>query len=113
VDACALHHQSRRWLQAELGANVSEPTVVVTHHAPSPCSLPDEHRAQLLSAAYASSLDDFVATSGASLWVHGHVHEACAYRLGATRVACNPRGYPDEVNHGFNAGLIVEVCEEA
>jgi predicted phosphodiesterase len=113
VDACALHHQSRRWLQAELSAQVAGPTVVVTHHAPSPRSLPDENREQLLSAAYASDLDEFVATSRASIWIHGHMHEACTYRLGATRVVCNPRGYPDEVNHGFDAGLLVEVCGEA
>lgn len=109
VDACALHHQSRRWLQAELSAPVPGPTVVVTHHAPSPRSLPDAERSQLLSAAYASDLDEFVAGSGAALWIHGHVHVPCAYELGHTRIVCNPRGYPDEAKPGFDAGLLVEV----
>jgi hypothetical protein len=37
-----------------------------------------------------------------ALWVHGHVHNQRDYHIGATRVVCNPRGYVDEPNFGFD-----------
>jgi Icc-related predicted phosphoesterase len=43
-----------------------------------------------------------------ALWVHGHVHNSCDYRVGATRVVCNPHGYGLE-NPNFNAALVVEI----
>jgi Icc-related predicted phosphoesterase len=62
-----------------------------------------------VSAAFASSLDEFVAASGVRIWVHGHLHDSADYSIGSTRVICNPRGYPEELNAGFQPGLVVEV----
>jgi hypothetical protein len=42
------------------------------------------------------------------LFVHGHTHCSFDYRVGQTRVLCNPHGYGDE-NPDFNPSLIVEV----
>ena len=64
---------------------------------------------QPYTPAYASDLDDLVVASGAALWVHGHTHLARDYRLGATRVVSNPRGYPDQNGDSFDAGLVLEV----
>jgi hypothetical protein len=50
-----------------------------------------------------------VIESRAALWIHGHVHTAQDYRLGETRVLCNPRGYPVENNTGFQGGLVVSL----
>ena len=37
-----------------------------------------------------------------SLWIHGHIHESFDYKIGKTRVVCNPRGYASiEENKGF------------
>ena len=42
------------------------------------------------------------------LWVHGHVHNSCDYKVGdATRIVCNPHGYGDE-NPRFDGSLVVE-----
>ncbi len=105
-DAHALHGASRRWLTAAL----REPgrKVVVTHHAPSPRSLPAPPGSPI-DAAYASQLDELVEASGAPLWVHGHLHHCSDYQLGGTRVLCNARGYPDERASGFRPDLIVEL----
>ena len=67
----------------------------------------------LLSSAYVSDHDQLVSKSGASLWIHGHVHASSDYVLGDTRVVCNPRGYPGEPVDGFQLGLIVEVATDA
>jgi len=40
---------------------------------------------------------------------HGHTHVACDYVVGATRVVCNPRGYPGEGLTAVDTALVVEV----
>jgi Icc-related predicted phosphoesterase len=108
ADSIGLHMSSRRWLESELPRTVGGPTVIVTHHAPSPMALPSAAAAELVAAAYASDLDELVAASGASLWIHGHVHRRSDYHIGSTRVVCNPRGYPDEAT-GFDPALLIHV----
>jgi len=105
-----LHNSSVRWLGASLD-RCSGPRVVVTHHAPSPRSFGEAGVPETpLSAGYASDLEPLVEASGAALWVHGHLHLSADYRVGRTRVICNPRGYPDESRvNGFDEQLIVEV----
>jgi predicted phosphodiesterase len=106
-----IHSKSLQWLQAEteILKNTNQKFVVITHHAPSQRSIPISYQQDILSAAYASHLDDFVAASGATLWIHGHTHQQQDYRIGNTRVICNPRGYPDEPNDRFMPNLIIEV----
>lgn len=87
----AMHVTSRDWLKSMLAARGPEPTVVVTHHAPSFRSLESPQDGDWLDAAYATPLDDLVAQ--ADLWVHGHIHHAVDYRIGKGRVVANPRGY--------------------
>lgn len=108
IDTCAIHHRSKRWLESKLQENTDD-TVVITHHAPSLQSLPDSKHNDLMSAAYVSNLDEFVSQSGARYWIHGHLHAPSDYALGATRVLCNPKGYPDEYNDRFIPDLVVEI----
>jgi Icc-related predicted phosphoesterase len=99
--------RSQSWLREQFRNREAGSLVVVTHHAPSAGSLPAEFAHDILSAAYASNLDDLVAESGAVLWIHGHIHSASDYQIGATRIICNPRGYPDEPHTGFDPHLII------
>lgn len=107
-DTLRWHRRARAWLEAELAAS-DRPTVVVTHHAPSLHSFSDKPEDLPYGPAYASSLDELIAGSGAAYWVHGHIHVARNYRLGQTRVICNPHGYPEQGGTGFDPGLVVEV----
>lgn len=110
LDASAIHANTLRWLERELSSRTTGTTVVVTHHAPSPRSLPTGGLADITSAAYASRLDDFIRRHAIDLWIHGHVHNSCDYQIGSTRVVCNPRGYgPDEFNPDFDPYLSVDV----
>ena len=108
-DTLSLHKKSVQWLKKTLKTQAGKPMVVVTHHAPSLQSVADQYKQDLVSAAFASPLDSLVAGSKAKLWLHGHVHHACDYRIGDTRVLCNPRGYPNEAGNGFDPNLIVEL----
>lgn len=85
------HEASRSWLSAQLASSTPSPRVVVTHHAPSRQSVQPRYRDDLLTAAFASDLDELVAK--ATLWVHGHLHAPADYGLGDCRVVANPRGY--------------------
>jgi len=74
----------------------------VTHHAPSIQSIVDRYRADPVSAAFASNMDDFILEHKPLLWIHGHTHESFDYEIGKTRVVCNPRGYAStEENQQF------------
>lgn len=108
-DTARLHRRSLQRLREEIPRYAGRKIVVVTHHAPSLRSIPDRFRDDPVSAAFASPLDAFVAASGVKLWVHGHVHESADYCIGGTRVICNPRGYPDEINPDFRSDLVAEV----
>jgi Icc-related predicted phosphoesterase len=85
--------------------------MVMTHHAPSFRSVAPQFRDDLLTAAYASARDDLIERFQPALWAHGHTHVSFDYRIGRTRVVCNPRGYvPDEVNAGFDPGLVIALA---
>jgi len=85
-------------------------TVVVTHHAPSIQSIVDRYRADPVSAAFASNMDDFILEHQPRLWIHGHTHESFDYEIGKNRVVCNPRGYAStEENKGFRPDYTLEV----
>ena len=111
-DTLDAHVRSRKWLAGELVRRRRQPAVVVTHHAPSLRSVAVADRDVELACAYASQMDDFVADSGAKLWVHGHIHNSQDYLIGETRVVANPRGYPRGYarnNAQFDPGWIVEI----
>ncbi|BAY26099.1 putative metallophosphoesterase [Calothrix sp. NIES-2100] len=108
IDTVEIHRKSVSWLKNTL-SSLSEKIVVVTHHAPSKKSLHSQHQEDILSAAYASNLDDFVDESDATLWIHGHIHKHLDYRISSTRIICNPRGYPDELNTFFEPEFCIEI----
>jgi Icc-related predicted phosphoesterase len=107
-EALLLHRQSRSFLAAELAKPHDGPTVVVTHHAPHLRSLHPRYATDLLSAAFVSDLTAVIEAGQPDLWVHGHVHCSFDYRVGATRLICNPHGYGAE-NPAFDPALVVEV----
>ena len=102
-----LHRKSKAFLSAELAKPFDGKTVVITHHLPSRMSVATRFDTDLLSAAFASNLDNLV--QKADLWIHGHTHDCFDYSLGKCRVICNPRGYPREHSNGFRPGLVVGV----
>ncbi len=107
-DSITFHAASLKWLRESMGHS-TEPTVVVTHHAPSPRSLAPGWELDPISGAYASRLDDWIEHCGVLLWVHGHTHHCVDYRIGGTRILSNQRGYPDQPAGGFRPDLVLDV----
>ena len=105
-----MHQATRAFLDAELAEPHAGPTVVATHHAPHPDSLPS--RFAHLAWCDASDLTGLIEERGPDLWVHGHVHRHADYRVGRTRIVCNARGHVDE-RTGFEPGMVVTVAMSA
>jgi len=106
-----LHLDSVRWLEEQFAIHQGRKIVVVTHHAPSFRSIGDIFERDIVSAAYASHLDELVEKSGAALWIHGHVHDRVDYTIGRTRVVSNGYGYSFEsaMAQNFQADWVIEV----
>jgi Icc-related predicted phosphoesterase len=110
-DCLRLHRESRAFIEAELAQPFDGITIVMTHHAPSGRSLPEFRHGDPINAAYASDLEALIEQARPQLWVHGHIHASSDYRIGSTRVVCNPRGYyPAHLNPGFNPALVIEIA---
>lgn len=106
--ARALHVRAKGWIERHLQQSHDGATVVVTHHAPHPLSVNRRFKGSALNPAFASDLTNVIERGQPALWVHGHMHDSCDYRIGNTRVLCNPKGYGGE-NPAFDAALVVEV----
>lgn len=94
----------RNWLPTVL-----QPTdIVVTHHLPSPRSIPPIYAGRPANCYYLSDMERYISEHKPKLWVHGHTHNACDYKIGDTRIVCNPHGYPNE-GKPFNPRLMLEI----
>jgi|AraplaMF_Col_mMF_1032025.scaffolds.fasta_scaffold00054_100 predicted phosphodiesterase len=109
-DCLRLHIESRAFIESELAQPFDGVTIVMTHHAPSPRSVPETWWGDPINAAYASELEALIEQTRPDLWVHGHIHSSSDYRIGSTRVVCNPRGYfPSQLNPDFDPALVIEI----
>jgi hypothetical protein len=87
------------WLADRLAQPHEGPTVVITHHAPSPRSIHPRFAGSPLNACFVSDAQSLLDGERVQLWVHGHTHDTFDYVVNGTRVVCNPRGYArDGVN---------------
>lgn len=107
-----LFRRQAAWLEARLASVHHGPTVVITHHAPSPRSIHARFAGSLLNAAFVSDAEQLLRAPRAALWIHGHTHNSFDYRINGIRVLCNARGYTRDgvtENAQFDPNLIVEV----
>lgn len=118
ADLVRINEAARDWLRRQLAEPYDGKTVVITHHAPCPESIPEWRRISKdeLNPAYANdwSTEEFFTGDKVQLWLHGHIHNACDYVRNGVRVICNPRGYahPHGGQHlvnGFDPGLVLDV----
>lgn len=107
-----LFDEHAAWLEERLAGPHEGPTVVVTHHAPSPRSIHPRFAGSPLNACFVSDAERLIDERRVQLWIHGHTHDSFDYRVAGTRVLCNARGYAkDGVNENpaFDANLRVEI----
>lgn len=108
--AAELFAESARWLAARLDEPHDGPTVVVTHHAPSPRSIHPRFAESVVNPSFVSNAEWLLSGEKVALWVHGHAHDGFDYAVGGTRVLCNPRGHTRNgaiENDRFDPDLVV------
>jgi len=95
ADSVEDHYEFRRKLDEVLELHPDLPVVVVGHHAPSRASTHPRYKNEtIMNGAYSTNLDNWILDRRQiRLWTHGHTHEDFDYRIGTTRIVCNPRGY--------------------
>jgi predicted phosphodiesterase len=111
-DSAVLFRRHADWLESRLATPHDGPTVVITHHAPSPRSIHPRFAGSLLNACFVSNLERLLGGDRSQLWIHGHTHDSFDYQVNGTRVVCNPRGYAKAgVNENplFDPGFTIEV----
>ena len=109
-DTARLHRAALKFLEDNLRQPFDGATIVITHHAPSPRSIAAKFRGNSLNPAFASNLEPMIERYQPPLWIHGHMHDSFDYRIGVTRVVCNPRGYfPHHLNPAFDPNFVVEM----
>lgn len=89
--------QSRAWLAEQLAAS-DQPTIVVTHMAPSgheDLVNPQFGGQDPLTPAFASAFDDLIAPP-VDAWIFGHHHHSLDTEMNGVRIVSNQRGYPGE-----------------
>lgn len=85
--------------------------VIITHHGPSYRSVPNMFKTSRLNSAYVTDLEEFIENNQQiKLWCHGHTHTNFDYKIGETRIICNPRGYKSsDENEEYDENLIVDL----
>jgi Icc-related predicted phosphoesterase len=109
IDTYKIHQISKNWLEKSLAESKSDKNVVITHHAPSIRSIPEEYKNNPVAAAYASDLESMIIKYKPRYWIHGHIYTPVRYNLDQTEIICNPHGYISEKYNGYNKELIIEV----
>jgi predicted phosphodiesterase len=100
------------WLEERLDETRLGPTVVITHHAPSPRSIHPRFAGSPVNACFVSDVERLLDGASVRLWIHGHTHDSFDYVVNGTRVVCNPRGYAKggvNENPRFDPDFVVEL----
>ena len=113
LESARRHATERAYLEEALARTsvTDQPTVVITHHAPTARSVAPHFQGHPLNAGFASDLEEVIERYQPDIWIHGHMHDAVDFQMGNTRVLCNPGGYtPEKDTHrGYDPQLCVEI----
>lgn len=114
ADVAFKHFKTMQYIKHVVEEHKDKSCVVVGHHSPSLKSIhPAYEYDTLMNGAYHSDLSEFILDHPQiKLWTHGHTHHCFDYRIGETRVVCNPRGYQSNgysEETGWNPNIVLEI----
>ena len=113
-DVADRHARTLGYFRSVLAEQHDRKFVVVGHHTPSFQSMhPSYAHETLMNGGYHSDLSKFILDHPQiKLWTHGHTHHPFDYKIGETRIVCNPRGYENDgysERTGWNPNIVLEV----
>lgn len=89
--------------------NLKAGDVVMTHYLPSYKSVSPRYRGSSTNPFFVCEMDQLIQDRKPAYWLHGHTHDPFDYQLSATRIVCNPFGYPTMLNHDYQEKLLISV----
>jgi len=97
-----IHVNCLDWLRQQFKkyAQDSRKKIIVSHFSPSYQSIHPRWGKDPANKYFSNNLDDLILEYQPDVWVHGHTHDAFDYKIGKTRILCNPHGYPGEKKVG-------------
>jgi Icc-related predicted phosphoesterase len=113
-DVVSRHARTLGYFKTVLAEHKDKKCVVVGHHSPSFQSVHAMYADQtLMNGGYHSDLSEFILDHPqVVLWTHGHTHYPFDYKIGETRIICNPRGYENDgysEETGWNPNILLEI----
>lgn len=102
-------HEDGEFLREALGQAGVEPTVVVTHHAPSTLSIMPTLLGNAKLGERSTHLETAIVQHKPAIWIHGNLPHRSDYRIEATRIVCNPRGCRLHPVPDFDARLVIDL----
>jgi Icc-related predicted phosphoesterase len=89
------------------------PDIVISHMLPTPLSIHPKFAGSEYNCFFVSDETELIRKIQPKLWIHGHTHYPFDYKIGATRIYCNPRAYPREgTNPDFMKRMLIEVTKD-
>lgn len=103
-------YEQNKYSQKFLKNTISENSVVITHHFPSPKSIHFQYKDDCYNRYFLCNMEETMNDKKPKLWIHGHTHHKFDYCIGNTRIISNPLGYPNEFGIGdFDWNKVVEI----
>ena len=114
LDVASRHDKTLAYIKLIVEEHKDKKCVVVGHHSPTFQSVhPSYAHETLMNGGYHSDLSEFILDHPQIvLWTHGHTHHPFDYKIGETRIVCNPRGYESDgysEDSGWNPNIVLEV----
>ena len=114
LDVAVRHDKTLAYIKLIVQEHKDKKCVVVGHHSPSFQSVHEGYKHEtLMNGGYHSDLSEFILDHPQIvLWTHGHTHHPFDYRIGETRIVCNPRGYESDgysEDSGWNPNILLEI----
>lgn len=94
----ALHYNDLAWIERCYNKYPKHKKVIVTHFLPAMECVHARYTGHSLNKYFANNLGSWIKSLENTTWLYGHTHDTAEFRLGSTRMVCNPLGYPNNSN---------------
>lgn len=96
----------KRW-NAFIGDSLKPDDIVITHHLPTAESISPRYARAELNHFFLHPMSSAIKAVNPRAWLHGHTHDSIQYVYGGCQVACNPFGYPTQLNKKYVEKLLI------
>ncbi len=91
-------------------ADTWKPDIVISHMVPTPLGIHSEYKDSEYNCFFVSDETELIKKIQPKLWIFGHTHFPFDFKIGNTRLYCNPGTYPNEnTNPNFKYRMEIEV----